>query len=55
MNAEKGDKCCDITQESSLINGNRDGKLFTNSVLDVVERRPKERQGDPAARSASLG
>ena len=55
MNAEKGDKCGDITQESALINGNRGGKLCTNSVVEVVERRPKERQGDPAARSASLG
>lgn len=46
MNAEEGDKCCDVTQESSLINGKQGGRLFTNRILDAAERPREEERPD---------
>lgn len=44
MNAEKGDKCCDITQESLLINGDQDGDAVYSQNTGCGSETPKERK-----------
>lgn len=54
MNAEEGDKCCDITQESVLINGDRAGRLSTHRIPEMTERPPKKERQNRASPSATL-
>ena len=47
MNAEEGDKCCDVTQESLLINGDQAGRLLTHRILEMRERPQKKKKAEP--------